>query len=296
MVLVKWVKVAHRYFEEYAVPKMEEETREKYQKFAKDFYPLVKQADEVTRTLMIPALADGQAGFILDSKLTSKQWIDKLPETDKPLPMLEPALIVGVSDAAKLRKAFGKYRTIANEFLAKIHDMNPEKIPELKIPEPKVSKREVGVLYSYPLPEKWGLDKRLVPTAGLSEKVLAMGISKEHTERLLTDTPLKVKTGPLAKTNRPLSGATYFNFAGTINTIAPWVDMAVRAIGPKVMGLDPDDPAAMAALGAIMDQVRTVFDVMKVCRTYSSATYLEDGVWVTHHQTVIRDLPGKKVE
>jgi hypothetical protein len=294
--LVKWVKVANRYFEEFAVPKMDEDTREKYQKFAKGFHPLMKKADEVTRNLMIPALADGQVSFVLDSKLTSKQWIDKLPATDKPLPIVEPALVVGVSDADKLRKGFAEYRKIGNDILALIHSLDTDKIPELKIPRPKKSKGEKGDLYSYPLPEKWGLDKRIVPSAGISDKVLSLAISKEHAERLLADTPLKVKTGPLAKADKPLSAATYFNFARTIDTIHPWVEMATRTIAPKAMRLDPDDPATAGVVGGILDQIRTVFEVLKVCHRYSSSTYLEDGVWVTHHETVIRDLPQKKVE
>src|SRR5262249_581446 len=251
--LVKWVKVANRYFEEFAVPKMDEDTREKYQKFAKGFHPLMKKADEVTRNLMIPALADGQVGFVLDSKLTSKQWIDKLPETDKPLPIVEPALIVGVSDADKLRKGFAEYRKIGNDLLALIHSLDTEKIPELKIPRPKKSKGEKGDLYFYPLPEKWGLDKRIVPSAGISDKVLSLAISKEHAERLLADTPLKVKTGPLAKADKPLSAATYFNFARTIDTIAPWVEMATRKLAPRAMRLDPDDPATAGVVGGILD-------------------------------------------
>jgi hypothetical protein len=290
--MVKWLKVGHRYFEEFAVPQMDEDNREKYQAFAKAFIPLAKRADKVTRDLMLPALADGQVGFVLDSKLTSKQWIDKL-KTDQALPLFEPALVVGVSDAEKLRKSFAEYRSIANKALAKLHDLYPDKVPELQIAEPKVNKRDVGVLYSYPLPEKWGVDKRLVPNAGLSEKVLAMSISKEHSERLLTDTPLKVKNGPLAKSDRPLGSATYFHFARTIETVSPWVDLAVRAIVPRAMGLDPDDPNTQAAVGAVLDQVRTVFQVMKVCHRYTSATYRENEVWVTHHETVIRDIPGK---
>jgi hypothetical protein len=121
-------------------------------------------------------------------------------------------------------------------------------------------------------------------------------ISKEHTERLLTDTPLKVKHGPLANSKRPLASATYFNFARTIDTISPWVDVAVRTIGPKAMRLDPEDPTTQAAIGAVLDQAQTFLKILKVCHGYTSASYQEDEVWVTHHETVIRDLPGKAAE
>jgi hypothetical protein len=209
------------------------------------------------------------------------------------LPLLEPALVIGVSDAAKLRKAFSEYRSIANKVIAKLHEINPDKVPEFKIPPPKTSKVKEGTLYYYPIPEEAGLDKQIVPNGGLSEKVAVLSISKEHSERLLTDTPLKIKTGPLTKKDRHWSNVTYFNWARTVTALTPWVEMGVRAIAPRAMGLDTDDPNDIAKLEAILDQVRTGFEILKVFHSYSSATYLEDEAWVTHSETDIRDLPAK---
>jgi hypothetical protein len=283
--LVKWIKVGHGYFEEYAIPLLDEETQATYQKIFKEVKPLLKRLDEVTAKMLLPALADGQTGFVLDSKLKSRQWFDKLPESETPMPLLEPALLLGVSDAALLRKAFTEYRTLGNKLLAKIHDAAPDDVPELKIPTPKNKKVKAGALYYYLPPEAWGLDAQLALTAGLSEKVAVLTVSRKHAERLLTGTPLTVKGGPLSDPKRKLAQATYLNWEGMVDALAPWVEMAIREVPPRFLGQNEANGAE-----GILQQARTVFQVLKVLRSYASATYLENGAWVTHSEIVIRDL------
>src|SRR5262249_34893665 len=100
--LVKWVKLINQRFEEMALPRLDEGTRAQYEEFAKILHPVLKRIDKATSELLLPALADGQMGLVLDAQMTSKQWHQMMPASDKPLPILEPAIIVGVSDAAKL--------------------------------------------------------------------------------------------------------------------------------------------------------------------------------------------------
>lgn len=290
----KLLRLAKEYADVWVQAKADEEDREKYQKVFQALGPLFKRLGEVTEKMLMPALAEGQAAFVLDAKLKSKQWINKLPETDQALPLPEPAILVSVSDADKLREAFSQYRSIANQMLAKLHEVNPDKIPELKIPRAKTTKGKAGTYYAYPLPESWGLDARLAPTAGLSDKVMAMTISRDHARRLLAETPLKVRGGPLENADRPLAVATYFSMPRTVDALRPWLELAVQKITPRVMRVDEDDPNDKARadqmVTTIGQHVRTVCDVLKVFRNYSSVTYLENDVWVTHATTVIRDV------
>jgi hypothetical protein len=287
--LVKWVKVGHCYFEEYAVPLLEEDVREKYQGFAKAARPLFKRLDETTAKMLLPALADGQTGFVLDAKLTSRQWHKMFPETDKALPLPEPALLFGVSDAALLRKAFTEYRAIANGLLAALHDLDPDRVPALKIPPPKTKKVTAGTLYYFNLPEAWGLDPQVIPGGGLSEKVGVLALSLKHSERLLTETPLKVKGGPLGSPKSRLAEAVYLNWEGMVEALAPWAEIGAQRVMDLVLLSGQEEPPK-ELLESVRKQMRTVFDVLKVVRNYASATYLEDGAWVTHSETVIKDL------
>jgi hypothetical protein len=292
--LVKWITVAIGYMEEFGLAQLPDEVKEKYAEFKKGFAPLVKRFSRATEKMLLPALADGQMGLVIDAKLTSKQWIPLLPPSDKPMAMIEPALVLGVSDAALLRKAFGEYRVVLNKMLAQLQEAAMGQFPELKIPAPKTKKLTGGTLYYYPLPEELPIDKRILPNAGLGEKVAVLTITEDHSKRLLASTPLKVRHGPLADPKKPMSQALYFNWAELVTALGPWLELAIKAsLIVHEVALADEGKDLEKHLEGILKQVRTGLEVLKVLRTVTSATYLEDGAWVTHTETVIRDLPAK---
>ncbi len=292
--LVKWLKVANRYFEEIGVPKLDADKREQYEQIAKIAHPLLKRLDEVTGQMLLPALADSQAAFVLDGKLESKQWHPLLPVTDKPMPMLEPALVLGVSDAALLRKACGEYRAIVNDLMAKLHELKPQDVPDFQIPEPQTKQltAKAATSYFYPLPEQLSLDPQIVPNAGLSDKVAVLTISHAHSERLLAGTPLKSDRGPLADTKKPLAFAVHCDWAAMVTTLSPWVELGVRTFlqSREAAARDAKPNGAADSTEDILKQVRAGLEILKVLRSYSSSTYFEGKVLVTHSETVFKDL------
>jgi hypothetical protein len=284
--LTKWVKVAFAHGEDIFVEKLGKEEKDKYQEARTALLPLVARLDEVTGKMLLPALADEQTALVIDAKWTSKQWHKAMPMADKPLPMLEVGLAVGVSDADLLRKAMGEYRTTANEMIAAVRKLVPKdaNFPEFSIPEPKTHKAAAGELYYFPLPAEWGLDKQVAPTLGLADKVGVVAPSRAMAERLLSRKKLVLPPGsPLADTRRPLAGALYCNFPGFIEAITPWVDFGLEKaeFPPGIPGADKE---------SIGKQVHTVLEVLKCYRGTTSATYLEGGVLVTHSQSVFQDL------
>jgi hypothetical protein len=278
--LVKWVKMAYGWAEEIALPKLEDEQRDQYKKAFKAMQPLLKRLDEVTGKMMVPALADGQGAFVLDAKLTSKQWFALMPQSDKPLPMLEPAFVVGVSDPQLLVKGLGEYRTLANEFAQELRKLKDD-VPEFTIPEPQVSKIKGGTMYAYPLPQQWMLDSKLLPNGAVGEKVAVLTISEEHSARLLTATPLKTDGGPLADTKKKMSAASYVSWPGMVDFVASWFEYGLEQ-APGTGAFSKED---------ILKQAKGVFDVLRVFKTTTSATYEEGDATVTHSETIIRDLP-----
>ena len=283
----KWIKKVPGYLDEFLVPKLDAEQKEKYQQIAKIALPILERLGKTTTTMLSPALADGQFGFVLDAKVASKQWHKDLPPSDKPLPMLEPALVFGVSDASLLKRAFRDYRSIVNDAIAKLHELEPDKIPDFQIPEPESQKLKLGTSYFYPLPEI-GLDKQLRPNAAVADDVAVIAVTQSHAERLLAKTPLKIESGPLADLKKPMEVAVYCHCEGIVKTIAPWVEYGVQAAMHSRGG--DDEASVKQQTEMILSHARIVLEVLQVFRTYSSSTYLEDKMTVTHSQTVIRDL------
>lgn len=248
--------------------------------------PLLRRMDRVNRKMLIPALADGQAGLVIDTKLTSEQFAKSLPGTDEPMPMFEPALLIGVSDAKLLRQACAEYRDILDSLLDGVRKIDPDAIPEeCVVPNPAVTESEVGTIFSYALPEEWGVDEKIAPNFGLSETVAVLSISQDHTRRLLASTPLKAG-GVLEDSERPLAMASVVDCAGLIDAITPWVNMAVK----KASENSADDGGGFNPMAGLGMQVQTVLEVLKVFRTVTSEVYFEDDSLVTHSLMELRDV------
>ncbi len=280
--LVKWVKVGFGYFEEFALPEMNDSERDQYLRFVELFGPLVGRVDKINREKLIPALADGQVALVFDVKLSSKQFISALPPTEEAMPMLEPALVIGISDAKLLSEGFAAYGKLLDDVLVAINEFEPGAIPEgFTIPRPEATETDLGTIYSYALPALWGVDPQIVPNFALSETVGVVSITEDHAKRLLQATPLSIG-GILAETDRPLATAGMFDFAGLVDAATPWVRLAVE----KIQEEQPDDPN-MAAIAA---QVDTVLEVLKVLRTVTFESYFEDGAMVSHTLVEIRDI------
>ena len=82
---------------------MKESDRENFHKVAELVSPILERLNETNRDLFLPAL-DGQGGLVIDAKLKSKQFIKTLPETAEAMPMVEPAILLGVKDPDLMRR------------------------------------------------------------------------------------------------------------------------------------------------------------------------------------------------
>ena len=296
---VKWVNIALRYVDEYALPQMDSDDRATYRKVMDRLRPLGKRLDQANRTLMLPALADGQIGLVLDAKLRSRQFQRDLPAFDRPMPMLEPAIVLGLSDAEKFRKGLEEYRTLANDLIDAIRELAPDAdIPaDLKIPEPKHVETSAGRICSFPLPAAWGVDEAIAPSLGISAHVAAMGISQKHVERLLAETAPRLG-GVLGDAARPRAAAVVFDWAGLVDAATPWVDLALGSRGGKRKATAipaaeleakkeaPKKPRPMST----REQVRVGLTLLKTLRGVTCDSTIQDGVMVTHTLIEIRDL------
>ena len=228
-------------------------------------------------------MADGQSALVIDGKLTSKHFIESLPATEKPMPMVEPAIVMGVSDAKLLKQGLGEYREVINGLIDAVRQVPGATCPRTsKFPSRKPIEGPLGTIYSFPLPKEWGVDEKIVPNIGVSDEVLVVSASRDHTERLLKSTPLAVG-GVLEKTDRPLATAVWLNWAALVDAAAPWVDFAIEQTA-AAKGVGEDQQKAIA------QQVHTGLEVLKVLRSISSESYLEDDVLVSHTLTEIHDV------
>lgn len=287
-----------------------------WENFKKHVVPLAVRADKVTRMLLLPSVADGQVGVVLDAKIASKRWITLQEPTEKALPMIELALLFGVSDEAKLRRAFSEYYKIGNNLLDLVEvlqkagesDEGDDDLPDeprplgWRIPEPEMRKVRHGTMFSYPLPAAAGIDPQITPNAGVNSVVAVISSSPKQTERLLAETPLRAG-GPFDRAGQPLGTAFYFDFASTVEAVRPWIELGVASAMNRKSDSGEEAPpgqlprirepgADSPELRKMLEQLNVGLESLKVLRTISATTYMEDEITVTHGEIHFRDLPA----
>jgi hypothetical protein len=278
--LVKWLTRGRQYAEEFGLSQAPEEVQQKYRKFMDDTAPLWERLDKATGQMLLPALKDGQSALVLDAKIVSKRWHQEMPESDRDLPMLEAAVVLGVSDPALLRKAVSEYKTIINGFIERAREENPEIPEEVKVPDAEKLSSKEGAVYKYSLPSEAGVDELIAPSAGLTDKFAALSSSPDQVKRVLEERPL-AGSKLLASAKGPTAGAVYFNWAGFVQAIAPWVDYGmIHAMG----GGDREN------VEALVNQVNTGLEVLQVLRTVESVVTIEGGTTVSHTVSVWKDV------
>ena len=294
-VTVKWLQRGVYYFEQLGLPQLDPEQQELYQQIRTEMTPLAERLDQVTKLSWIPAFKDGQSAFVMDAKLTSAKWHEQMPPASAPLPMLEIGLVYGVSDAELVKVASNDYFAIAREAVNKLHAIVPEAVPEFTVPPPQAREFPEGTVYYYSLPREWGLDTQIAPNASLSKDFLALSLLPKFGLRLLKPTPLEVE-GPVADHDRPLASASYFDFAGLLDALAPWMDYGVdqrdaieaaARVAAEAAGQPPEEeetPQPKASPEEVKANTRFVLDFLKCLRTMSSVSYYEDEALVTHSE------------
>lgn len=275
-ILTDLVATACKYIDRHLPKVLDADAREQYQKAKKLVVPLGKRADRVTRELLLPAMADGQAGIVLDAGLRVQRLHRDLPRFDEPMPLPALAFVLGVSDAVKLTEAGEKYVEIVNDFLAGLHEIAPDEVPQLKVPAPETTVDENGTIYTWALPKQCGVTKQIAPNVGVGKEVAVVSYSPKQTARLLASKPLEAG-GVLQQDDQPAAIAGCLDIAGMLEAARPWIHLALAK--------SPSIPAG------VVEQVDTVIDVLKSVRTVTLRSYFADDALVTHSLLEIRDLP-----
>lgn len=280
---VGWLKKGYGYFEDFGLPQMSDDEQRQYRQIFDLAKPLLERLDAATGQMLLPALADSQAAFVLDAKISSPQWHPEMPPSQTSLPMAELALVLGVSDAELLKQGVAEYGAIVRDAFDLARKIDPNaQLPADLLPAPQSRSVEGGSLYVYNLPAEARLDPQIAPTAGLANGYAVLSTSPAQAERVLKPTPLAL-AGPLGDLDKARGAIAYCDMAQLIDALVPWIDYGGR-IAAAEQGLDP------AAADAILGQVQQGVQLLKVFRSHQSETYEAEGALVTHGETHIQDV------
>jgi hypothetical protein len=295
---VSWAGMARSFFMKYLLPKADEDDREKIEEIDEHLVPVFKKAVDVVRAKILPSLADGQIGFVLDGKTTTKRPHKSLPSSSEPLPLAEPAIVLGLDDPKLFREGMSDLFQLSDELVDAIRELNPDAVPaEYRVPEPAKVKVDGGTLWSFALPAS-GLDERVAPSLGVGDDAAVLALVPKQAGRLLAQTRLETAS-QLSTFEEPLVAAAALDWAGLIDAVQPWVVYLTRfgcaqqrqGVVDADSELGPDDEDALAK--DALSQAKVVFEAIKCLRVAAAETSTQSDAFVTHWRNVIRDMPAK---
>jgi hypothetical protein len=212
-----------------------------------------------------------------------------MPESFTELPMVEFALVVGVSDVAAFKQAMTEYGEIAQSAVDAIREKDPDAIPaDYEIPEPVEHEASGGTVYEWKLPAEAELDGKIALCGAIGDHVAAFATSPALAERVLAENSLE-PAAALGDAEEPRAMMAGIDFAGLIEAVEPWVAYAIRAAhDEESVGNDPEEDDD--DVKSVLTQVSMGMEILKCFRGAWMETREVDGVWVTHSITTFKDL------
>jgi hypothetical protein len=285
---------------DWGLPGEDEEDAEAFAEFDEHLTPLGEKFVAALREKIIPSLADGQVGFVIDAKSKTKKPQRELPGSSEPLPLPEAAIVVPLADPKLFREGLNDLFALSDELVDAIRDMNPDAVPsDYRVPDPEKSKAEGGSVWSFALTGS-GLDEQLRPSIGVGEKAAVLSLAPNQAARMLVANKLETGSG-LSSFEEPLAGAAALDFAGLVDALKPWIDYGVRyrCVAERESGqVDPDEELAAddenEQAKEALQHVGVVVEAIKCLRAAVAETSIADDAVVTHWRNVIRDLPAKQ--
>lgn len=292
--------VAHRVLEivdaiEFGDDEEGKKMQELFDSAAEKGKPIIEKFVKITTEKILPSLSDGQTAIVLDASLSTDRLNPTLPPAEHELPLPELAIVMGVSDAAKLREGLKEYLGLGRDLISAIREVAPESIPEgVTIPDPQVSKEGEGELASYAIPsEEEIVGKILFPTLGLGEEVAVLSLHQSTAKRLLEESELEaVAEGLEEALEKPLAGASQFDFNRLMDVVESYI-----AYGGQ-MGLFEQAAQAGTPFSAddLQEQTTLILDFLRCYERTTSVTYVENGATVTKSISVYSDYEEEKEE
>lgn len=283
-------------FAKHAPAAMDDEERENFSLAKELFAPLARRLATTLTEKFGPALADGQVGLVLDGKTTTKKPQAALPASIEPLPLLEPAIVLPITDRKLFVEGLNDLFELGDDVVAAMRKFDPDAVPEgYEVPAPTKLKVDGGSVWSFAIPDA-GLDQELAPAIAVGDKAAVFSLVPAQAGRMLV--PRKLETGAaLATFQEPLAAAAAVDFPAVVDAIEPWITYFTRygCVQQRDGEVDPDAELSQADENApateALEHVKVVLEVARCLKAAVVETAPRDGATVTHWRNLIRDLP-----
>jgi hypothetical protein len=292
---VNWTDSLRKFVSNAIASTGDDDVQEGFKTFDEKIVPLGEELTNTVREKFVPALKNGQFGLVLDDKASTTKLQASLPASSKPLPLIEPAIVLSLDDEALFREGLSDIFALSDKLLAVIREIDEDAIPsEYRIPDPEEKDAEGGSLWTFALPES-ELDEQIQLSIGVGKNAAVFSFTPTQAERILTSSPLQLE----GDFSQNLAAAAILDWVAFANLLEPWATYVIRCGGmQQEQGrLDPDSTigpdSETEEVTDALEQLATIFDVVRCLKSATAKTSIEEDATVTRWQNRIEDLPAK---
>ncbi|MEO2040379.1 MAG: hypothetical protein ABGW79_00830 [Pirellulales bacterium] len=292
---VNWADSLRKFVSNAIAATGDDDTQEGFRTFDEKIVPLGEELTATVREKFVPALKNGQFGFVLDGKASTTKLQTSLPASTEPLPLIEPAIVLALDDDKLFREGLSDIFALSDKLLSVIREIDEDAIPsEYRIPDPEEQEAEGGSLWTFALPES-GLDEQIQLSIGIGSNAAVFSFTPKQAERILAGSPIQLE----GDFSQNLAAAAILDWVAFANAIEPWATYVIRCGGvqqekgtldpSQTIGPDSETEEVTDAL----EQLATIFDVFRCLKSATAKTSIEEDATVTRWQNRIEDLPAK---
>jgi len=292
---VNWADSLRKFVSNAIAATGDDDVQEGFKTFDEKIVPLGEELTNTVREKFVPALKNGQFGLVLDGKVSTTKLQASLPASSKPLPLIEPAIVLSLDDEKLFREGLSDIFALSDKLLSVVREIDEDdKIPsEYRIPDPAEKDIEGGSLWTFALPES-GLDKQIQLSIGIGENAAVFSFTPDQAERILTSSPLQLE----GDFSGNLAAVAVLDWVAFANAIEPWATYVIRCGGVQQEKgkLDPDSTIGPDSetdeVTDALEQLATIFNVFRCLKSATAKTSIEEDATVTRWQNRIEDLPA----
>lgn len=276
---VKWMKIAFGYFEDFVVPSIPPDEREKYDDVMSIALPFLASMDAATRDHLVPAIDGTQSIMLLDGHGDFPGPPgEQLPQ---PIPIPRLGVAVELNDAEQFKLAITGYTDATRKLLNDIREFDESALPEgVAIPDPQTRSVAGGTLYHYPLPIELGPD--VAPCALLKDRLLVLASSSRLAEEMTGEHPMP--TSEIIAVDKAAGSVL------VVELTEVWDYFRRVGNAAAIASQSRNSPRVQQQVNMMKMQSDVVIRSLSALRSYHSTTTEENGLTVEHSWFHIEDI------
>ncbi len=284
----KWMARIYDYVTKY-VPRNipDEKDAETATRFMAELRGSLGEIADATAEHLLPATEKGAFGFVIDFSVRKPTWHNEMPAADVPVPVPSMAMVLEIDDAGQIRKAGSRYLKAVTDLVESIRRLPDSGIPpEFQVVSPQTIAVDGFEKYFYSLPPEAGVDSSIEPNALLGDKLLVLSTSAGQSPALMRQESPAFDRVLSSLRNEPLMSAVWYDNAEIVDALESWGRYALQLNSANGGTLDLNFDASNTELNfsheEVMAGIESLVDFVRCFRSFSSSTYMEGDVQVTH--------------